>query len=381
MPIYQSGAPQVADVDKWLVGIAGGPPNTQGWSQDVVKTYGINNDESIANALVANEAGIAEWANIVAAGTLGDTKIAVNPVSTGEKAVEECLKKYNVSFDPATNFVYDSSNQWVLDQLSAPNGTNFGGLWAPSLYSAIKEFGKESMVCNGKEAGVQIVGGIMVNNDAEGDMSQFELAAKGIAAHLKGITYFKDPVYRDQAKAYLNEFYVENGFEALSPEALDIEFSRPLYNLVEQQQMLAKNEEGVSILGTIFQGTVDFMVEGGTLSTTLNAEDYLPETIMNWIASDMTLNMWTMTTEESAPVSSDPPAPVPDATEAPAPVPDATDAPAPVPVDTADPPTPDSPPTESIPASDPTSPPSSGSLAALAVHFGVGIFVLNYMFM
>lgn len=372
MPIYQSGFPQVDDVDKWLVGIAGGPPNAYGWSKDVVKTYGINNDESTVNALVANEAGIAEWANIVAAGTLGDTKIAVNPVSTGEKAVEECLKKYNVSFDPSTNFVYDSSNQWVLDQLSAPNGTgtNFGGLWAPSLYSAIKKWGMESMICNGKEAGVQIVGGFMVNNDAEGDMSQFELAAKGIAAHLKGITYFKDPVYRDQAKAYLNEFYVENGFDALSPEALDIEFSRPLYDLVEQQQMLAKNEEGVSILGTIFQDTVDFMVEGGILSTTLNAEDYLPETIMNWIASDMTLNMWTMTTEESAPVSSDPPAPAP-ATDAPAPVPDATN----------DPPNPVSPPTESIPASDPTNPPSGGSLAALAVPFGVGIFVLNYMFM
>lgn len=215
------------------------------------------------------------------------------------------------------------------------------------------------MICNGKEAGAQIVGGFMVNNDVEGDMSQFELAAKGIAAHLKGITYFKDPVYRDQAKAYLNEFYVE---------ALEIEFSRPLYNLVEQQEMLAKNEDGVSILGTIFQDTVDFMVEGGILSTTLNAQDYLPETIMNWIASDMTLNMWTMTTEESAPASSDHPAP---ATDAPAPVPDATN----------DPPTPASPPTESIPASDPTSPPSSGSLTALAVPFGVGISVLNYMFM
>ena len=173
---------------------------------------------------------------------------------------------------------------------------------------------------------------------------------------MKGITYFKDPVYRDQAKAYLNEFYVENGFDALSPEALEIEFSRPLYDLVEQQEMLAKNEEGVSTLGTIFQGTVDFMVEGGILSTTLNAEDYLSETIMNWIASDMTLKMWTMTTEESAPVSSAPPAPAP-----------ATEAPAPVPVATTDSPT--------------TSPPSSGSLTALAVPFGVGIFVLNYMFM
>ena len=61
--------------------------NVQGWTQGVLKTVGINNDESSTNALVANAKGIASWASILAAGTLGDTSMTINPNSTGEFVV------------------------------------------------------------------------------------------------------------------------------------------------------------------------------------------------------------------------------------------------------------------------------------------------------
>ena len=35
-----------------------GPPNVQGWTEGVLKTYGINNDESRTNVLVANIKGL-----------------------------------------------------------------------------------------------------------------------------------------------------------------------------------------------------------------------------------------------------------------------------------------------------------------------------------
>ena len=153
----------------------------------------------------------------------------------------------------------------------------------------------------------------MVSNEA--DETNTETAALAIAAYLKGITYFQ--MYREKSKAYLNEFYVEQGFPPLSTEALDIEFSRPLYNLDEQLQMLAKNEGGTSTLGSWFQETVDFMFEAGIIPSRLNAGDYIDDKYMKWIAANETLAKWTMTMEESAPVSPGipPPAPSPVSSE------------------------------------------------------------------
>ena len=95
--VYQSGAPQVADIDtKWSIGNTGGVPNINpGWTTGVLNTVGIDNDESLTNALVANPKGIAAWESIKEAGTLGDTKIMLAGNSTGEFVVEKCLEKYS----------------------------------------------------------------------------------------------------------------------------------------------------------------------------------------------------------------------------------------------------------------------------------------------
>lgn len=358
LPVYASGAPQVDEISTWSIGSAGSPPNIKGWTEGVLKTAGINNDESIANALVANADGIASWASIVAAGTLGDTKIIVPPTSTADLVVEECLKKHNVSFDPLNNFVYNSSTVGVLASLSDPDGSNFGGLWAPALYSAVETWGNESIICTGVDAGKNIIGGLMVSNEAD-----VETAALGIAAHLKGITYMKDPVYREQAEAYLNEFFEEQGFPPLSPVAMAMEFSRPLYNLAEQQEMLAKNEDGVSLLGSQFQETVDFLFGEGAISSQLNAEDFLDDKFMKWIAANETLAKWTMTLEETAPVSSGAPMPTPDTGTPDAGTPDTGTPEAPT----------DTPPKVEDPG-------NSGDYLSLAVPVSVVIAALNYMF-
>lgn len=124
MLVYQSGAPQVNEIAKWSIGNSGSPPSVQGWTQGVLKTVGINNDESRTNALVANTKGIAAWVDIVSAGTLGDTKMTIAPNSTGEMVVEECLKKYNVSFDSLTNCVYTSTQENIFASLSDPDGND-----------------------------------------------------------------------------------------------------------------------------------------------------------------------------------------------------------------------------------------------------------------
>lgn len=349
--MYTSGAPQVNEISEWSVGIAGSPSNIQGWTQGVLKTVGINNDEPVTNALVANADGIASWVGILAAGTLGDTKITVSPNSTGELVVEECLKKYNVSFDPLVNFDYNSAQVGVLASLSDPDGNNFGSLWAPTLYSAIDTWGPESVICNGHHAGTNVIGGIMVSNEADEESS--ETAALGIASYLKGIDYFKRN--RAKAKAYLNEFYEEQGLPPLSPEALDLEFSRPLYNLQEQLEMLARNEDSVSIVGMNSQETVDFMFGSGIIPFRLYAEIYIDDKYMKWIAANEALFKWTMTLEESSPVSpGDADAPVLSA------------------------PNPDAATSRSLTTE---APPSSGNYQRLAVPIAIGfvIAVFNYM--
>ena len=343
----------MGDIDtKWSIGNTGGVPNINpGWTTGVLKTVGINNDESLTNALVANPKGQAAWESIKEAGTLGDTKIMLAGNSTGELVVEKCLEKYNVSFDPATNFVYDSDQQSIFESLSSQddNGLDFAGLWAPKVYSAVSMWGKESIVCNGEEAGARVIGTVVASNANEASETAFETAALGIAAYLKGVTFFKENP--EQAKEYLNEFYVENGYAALSPDALDIEFSRPLYNLEEQLQMMAKDENNVSTLGSWLQETVNFMLESGIIDSSLNAEDFIDDKYMQWIAANETLAKWTMQLEsEETSVPVNPPA--------------TTSQPTPLPAPTAA-----------------TEAPSRGNMVFLAYWGGIAAAVLNYMFM
>ena len=321
------------DIDTWSIGNTGSFPTINpGWTTGVLKTIGIDNEQSVTNALVANPKGQAAWESIKEAGTLGDAKIMLAGNSTAEFVVEKCLEKYNVSFDPATNFVYDGDQMSIFESLSSPddNGLDFGALWAPKLYSAVSMWGKESIVCNGDEAGARVIGTVVASNANEASETTFETAALGIAAYLKGVTFFKENP--EQAKEYLNEFYVENGYTALSPEALDIEFSRPLYNLEEQLQMMAKNENNVSTLGSWLQETVNFMLDGGMIDSPLNAEDFIDDKYMQWIAANETLAKWTMRLEsEETSVPMNPPAtttilPQP---ASPPPAPTATDSPTP----------------------------------------------------
>lgn len=104
--------------------------------------------------------------------------------------------------------------------------------------------------------------------DAENEANEiFETAALGlgITAQLKGVTLFKDNP--ENAKELLNKFYVEEGHAALSPETLDMEFSRPLFNLEEQLEVMAKNKNKVSTLGSWFQDAVNFMHDDGAIAS------------------------------------------------------------------------------------------------------------------
>ena len=246
----------------------------------------------------------------------------------------------------------------IFESLSSPddNGLDFGALWAPQLFSAIEMWGNSSMVCNGIQAEARVIGTVVASNANDADKTTFETAALGIAAYLKGVTFFKEnPV---QARDYLNEFYVEEGYAPLPDFALDFEFARPLYNLEEQLEMLAKNENNVSTIGTWLQETVNFMLEGGIIDSPLNAEDFIDDKYMQWIAANETLAKWTMRVEsEEISVPVYPPAATPPAT-----TPPQTDTPTPAPTATA------------------SSTPSSGNMVFFAWG-GFAATVFNCMFM
>jgi len=296
--IYSSGAPQVNDAYEnkaWDLGGAGSVPNILGWSKGL-ETIGINNEESDFNALVANADGVKDWLSIVEAGTLGDNKIVVTPNSTGEFAVEECLKFYNVTPDEDGNFnsyfVFGDQMD-VIDELSTQNKGNYGSLWAPNTYTLLETLPDSEVICTGQTAGVSIPGGFMVRKDFGEE--QPDVVAKALTCVLRGIDFMMDIKYREEAESYMKEFYALHNV-TIGEKGIKEEFTRPLFDLEGQLAIMKVPQEGgTSTLGSWFEETVSDMVRVGLLTESIDSEEFINDSYFKLVAANETLVKLAMT--------------------------------------------------------------------------------------
>ena len=290
---YPSGGPQVAaaaESKAWDIGGAGVVPNILGWTKSI-ETIGISNDESATNALVANANGVVDWPTIVASGTLGDgVQMIITPNSTGQFAAEACLDHYGVEYDPDSNFLYSPDQAAVIAGMSGLNVANFGSLWAPNTYAFVEKNAGAEVICNGTTAGAPVPGGIMVRKEFGEEHP--DIVAKVLAAWLRGINYMLDPNYRDDTIAHLRKFYAF----PVSDRAIEIEFTRPLYDIEGQLEMMKRigtNGEGPSTLGSWFKASIDFMLRQGTLAEEPDPDSFINNSYMRMVFEDEYLREFT----------------------------------------------------------------------------------------
>src|SRR6218665_1042822 len=95
--IFPAGVPQMAAAaaKSWDVGGTGSVPAVLGHMRFGIKTIGLTNDESAANALMVSKAAAAQMSAHPAA--MKGRTILLTSNSTGDYAVQSCLKKYGLS--------------------------------------------------------------------------------------------------------------------------------------------------------------------------------------------------------------------------------------------------------------------------------------------
>lgn len=281
---YPSGAPQVdAAITRqaWDIGAAGSVPNILGAFNNEIETIAISNDESATNALAATAEGVAMYPP-----TNLTNSIAVTPNSTGHYAVEACLA--NASID-VTQVQFDFGQQvQVLDGL-ASGAVEYGGLWAPNLYTFLDAANGSQIVCSGKTVGAVVPGGIMVRK-AFADLNT-NTVLKTLAAWLRGIAYIKDPNNRANVVFMLNEFYLSFNV-TLSDMWLHYEIdNRPLFDIDQQVDLFTPPVGGnTSTVERWYTGIADFLQAAGVISSPPPpAAEYLPAKYLLLIVEDAQL--------------------------------------------------------------------------------------------
>ena len=94
---FPAGVPQIAAAasKSWDVGGTGGVPAVLGHVRFGLKTIGVSNDESAGNALVASRATAERFASNPA--SIKGQTIVLTSNSTGDYAVQSCLKRYGLT--------------------------------------------------------------------------------------------------------------------------------------------------------------------------------------------------------------------------------------------------------------------------------------------
>ena len=281
---YPSGAPQIADAVEnaaWDIGASGTVPCILGALEEPqIQTIGISNDESAANALVGNAEGIALYDMLDL--STEDVTIAITPNSTGQYAVEECLRSKGQEIQwMDEHFVFGQQDE-VLNHLETGDAS-FGSLWAPNTYSAEENIAGASVLCTGEDVGATIPGGIIVRKDF--GTENLATVKKVLAAWMRGIGFILNENNRMQSVDYLREFYAINDV-VISDAALEEEFnSRPIYGLDGQVTML---NDGV--IATIFNNVVTFMATQGVIESAPPTDSYIDSSYMIALSNDPQLS-------------------------------------------------------------------------------------------
>lgn len=275
--VFPAGVPQIAAAaaKSWDVGGTGSVPAVLGHVRLGIKTIGVTNDESDANVLMASK-GAAEKFRKDPASIKGQT-ILLTSNSTGDYAVQSCLRKYGLQKSDVT--IKNIGQAEIISALSS-GGADLAGLWAPNNYSVEEKAGAVQL-CSGKDGGAIVPGALIARSDyAE---QHPENVAKFLAIYLRAWSWMT--AHKPEALAMMRKFYKEGGV-GISDASQEKEFAKRATFTLDEQLANMDRGKGASKMDQWFDDIAAFMKSTGAIQKTPAANEYITDTYMKRVAAD-----------------------------------------------------------------------------------------------
>jgi ABC-type nitrate/sulfonate/bicarbonate transport system substrate-binding protein len=274
---FPAGVPQIAAAasKSWDVGGTGSVPAVLGHVRFGIKTIGITNDESAGNALLARKDVAAKLA--ASPQSIKGQTIVLTANSTGDYAVQSCLKKWGLSKSDVT--IRNMGQAEIISAMSSANA-DLGGLWAPNIYTLEEKAGSK-VLCSGKDGGAVVPGALIARSDyAEQNP---ESVAKFLAVYLRGWKWAN--AHMPEAIQMMKKFY-EQGGVSISEASMKKEFTtRPTFDLAAQLARMDR-ARGNSDMDAWFGQIAVFMRGTGAVPTVPQPTDFITDVYMKRVASD-----------------------------------------------------------------------------------------------
>ena len=274
---FPAGVPQIAAsaAKSWDVGGTGSVPAVLGHVRFGIKTIGLTNDESAANALLVRKE-LADQITKSPQSMKGQT-IVLTANSTGDYAVQSCLKKFGILKADVT--IKNMGQAEIISAVSS-NNADLAGLWAPNMYTLEEKAGAK-VLCSGKEGGVVVPGALI----ARGEYAEQnpENVARFLAVYLRAWKWMN--ANRGEAIAMMKKFYDQGGV-SVSDASMKKEFdTRPTFDLSQQLARMDRSR-GNADMDVWFSQIAIFMRGTGAIQTIPQATDFITDAYMKRVAAD-----------------------------------------------------------------------------------------------
>jgi NitT/TauT family transport system substrate-binding protein len=274
---FPAGVPQIAAAasKSWDVGGTGSVPAVLGHVRFGIKTIGVTNDESAGNALLARK-DVADKIVKNPQSMKGQT-IVLTANSTGDYAVQSCLKKYGLAKSDVT--IKNMGQAEIISAMSS-NNADLGGLWAPNIYTLEEKAGAK-VLCSGKDSGAVVPGALIARGDYA-DQNP-ENVAKFLAVYLRAWKWMN--AHKPEAIAMMKKFY-EQGGVSISEASMKKEFdTRPTFDLAQQLARMDR-ARGNSDMDVWFGQIAIFMRGTGAVQTVPQPNDFITDAYMKRVQAD-----------------------------------------------------------------------------------------------
>jgi ABC-type nitrate/sulfonate/bicarbonate transport system substrate-binding protein len=277
---FPAGVPQIAAAasKSWDVGGTGSVPAVLGHVRFGIKTIGVTNDESAGNALLVRKE-VADKISKDPKSMKGQT-IVLTANSTGDYAVQSCLKKYGLAKSDVT--IKNMGQAEIISAVSS-NNADLAGVWAPNIYTLEEKAGAK-LLCSGKDGGVVVPGALI----ARGEYAEQnpENVAKFLAVYLRAWKWAN--AHKPEAIAMMKKFYDQGGV-SISDASMRKEFdTRPTFDLASQLARMDRSR-GNSDMDAWFGQISIFMRGTGAVQSVPQPSEFITDVYMKRVMADAKL--------------------------------------------------------------------------------------------
>ncbi len=275
--VFPAGVPQMAAAaaKSWDVGGTGSVPAVLGFVRFGVETIGVTNDESDANVLMVSKDAAAKYQKDPA--SMKGQTILLTGNSTGDYAVQSCLKKFGLTKSDVT--IKNMGQAEIISALSS-GSADLAGLWAPNDYSVEEKVGAVQL-CSGKDSGASVPGALIARSEYAKEHP--EDVAKFLAIYLRSWSWMN--AHKPEALKMMRAFYKKGGV-SISDASQEKEFAkRPTFDL-EQQLAIMDSSKGASKVDEWFGNIAKFMKGTGAIQKVPESSDYIKDDYMKRVMAD-----------------------------------------------------------------------------------------------